>query len=84
MGKKGGDCCKNDGRRGVAAAMRDGAGRLGFLRRGGSDAPDALDAKLTAHNQIPYPYTEDQLLVNNFFGILHSNSGQEATTKRRS
>jgi hypothetical protein len=29
------------------------------LRRGGSDAPDALDAKPTAHNQIPhlYPYS---------------------------
>ena len=40
---------------GTAAAMREGEGWLGFLRRGGSDAPDALDAKLTAHNQIPHP-----------------------------
>jgi hypothetical protein len=55
MGKKGGGCCKNEGRRGAAAAMRDGAGRLGFLRRGGSDAFDALDAKPTAHNQILHP-----------------------------
>jgi hypothetical protein len=39
----------------VAAAMREGEGRLGFLRRGGSDAPDALDAKPSAHNQIPHP-----------------------------
>jgi hypothetical protein len=40
---------------GAAAAMREGEGRLGFLIRGGSDAPDALDAKSTAHNQIPHP-----------------------------
>jgi hypothetical protein len=45
MGKKGG----------AAAAMREGEGWLGFLRRGGSDAPDVLDAKPTAHNQIPHP-----------------------------
>jgi hypothetical protein len=51
----GGGCCKNEGRKGVAAAMREGEGRLGFLRRGGSDAPNALDAKPTAHNQIPHP-----------------------------
>jgi hypothetical protein len=37
---------------GAAAAMREGEGRLGFLRRGGNDA---LDAKPTAHNQIPHP-----------------------------
>jgi hypothetical protein len=39
--------------------MREGEGQLGFLIRGGSDAPDALDAKPTAHNQIPhlYPYS---------------------------
>jgi hypothetical protein len=40
---------------GTAAAMREGEGRLGFLRRGGSDAPDALDVKPTAHNQISHP-----------------------------
>ena len=54
-GEEGGGCCKNEGRRGAAAAMREGQGQRGFLRRGGSDAPDALDAKLTAHNQIPHP-----------------------------
>jgi hypothetical protein len=32
-----------------------GEGQLGFLRRGGSDAPDALDAKPMAHNQIHHP-----------------------------
>jgi hypothetical protein len=41
--------------RGADAAMREGEGWLGFLRRGGSDAPVALDAKLAAHNQIPHP-----------------------------
>jgi hypothetical protein len=54
-GRRGAAAAKNEGRRGAAAAMRDGEGRLGFLRRGGSDAPDALDAKPTAHNQIPHP-----------------------------
>ena len=36
----------------AAAKMREGEGRLWFLRRGGNDA---LDAKPTAHNQIPHP-----------------------------
>jgi hypothetical protein len=54
-GEEGGLLQKNEGRRGAAAAMREGEARLGFLRRGGSDAPDALDAKPTAHNQIPHP-----------------------------
>jgi hypothetical protein len=34
--------------------MREVEGRLGFVRGGGSDAPDALDAKPTVHNQIPH------------------------------
>jgi hypothetical protein len=58
-GEGGGGCCKNKGRRGAAAAMREGEGQLGFLIRGESDAPDALDAKPTTHNQIPHlcPYS---------------------------
>jgi hypothetical protein len=46
------------GRRGAAAAMREGEGQLGFFRRGGSDAPDALDAKPTAHNQFPHAWPD--------------------------
>jgi hypothetical protein len=53
MGKKGGGCCKNEGRRGATAAMREEEGRLGFFRRGGSDAPDALDAKPTTQPNPP-------------------------------
>jgi hypothetical protein len=55
MGKMWGDCFKKEGWRGAVAAMREGEGRLGFFRRGGSDAPDALDVKPTTHNQIPHP-----------------------------
>jgi hypothetical protein len=53
MGKKGGRLLQKWGKEGAVVAMREGEGQLGFLRRGGSDAPDALDPKPTAHNQIP-------------------------------
>jgi hypothetical protein len=54
----GGGLLQKLGKEGAAAAMREGEGRLGFLRRGGSDAPDALDVKPTAHNKIPHPFPD--------------------------
>ena len=56
-GEEGGLLQKNEGRRGAAAAMREGEGRLGFLKRGVSDAPDALlgNRRLTTKSPIHAP-----------------------------
>jgi hypothetical protein len=72
---EGGGAAKGGEKGGLVAKKREkGRGRpLGFYGRKKRRLRCLLTLHPTAHNSFPHPRTEDQLLVNVFFGILHNH-----------